>query len=144
MVNTQVATEARAGSKRCAFCHSVAMTSCAHSSASVAEAPDEVSRTGAEGRAQEPRAALHQTDVVGPVAVPVPHGAEEVRVGLGELLFVELVANRQVVRIDEDLELAVKDIALLDAKKSSQSAAQQLDALLTPAERSHFNDIRGN
>jgi hypothetical protein len=48
----------------------------------------------------------------------------------GAVVVVELLGNGYVVAVDEDLELAVKDIALLKAPRATKSAAQQLDALV--------------
>ncbi len=46
-----------------------------------------------------------------------------------------LVDNQQVVRLDEDLELKVSELALLKAPKRSDPLSAQLDALFTSGER---------
>lgn len=60
---------------------------------------------------------------------------DEVDVPVGGVALVQIAGNGQVVRIDEDLRLAVSDLAALDAPKTSVGLRDQLDALLTPAER---------
>ncbi|MEW5739172.1 MAG: hypothetical protein AB1938_09615 [Myxococcota bacterium] len=59
-----------------------------------------------------------------------------VRVPLKGLLFVKVRKNDLVVRLDEDLELKVADLAALHIeRRTTESLEQQLDKLLTPAEK---------
>ena len=60
---------------------------------------------------------------------------DSVQVPVDGFVLLELSANGYVVRIDEDLTLAVRDIALLKAPKTKLSAQAQLEKLLTPDER---------
>jgi len=53
-------------------------------------------------------------------------------------LMVHLLANGQVVRIDEDLEMRVAEIVLLGAPKVSVSVKDQLDRLLTSDDKTAF------
>lgn len=52
-----------------------------------------------------------------------------------------LLSNSRLVRVDEELELKVGDIALLTSAKTTVPPAQQLDALLYPGEREHMRGI---
>ncbi|MBM4381208.1 MAG: hypothetical protein FJ086_18200, partial [Deltaproteobacteria bacterium] len=61
--------------------------------------------------------------------------ADLLRVPPGGLLVLTVDANAQVVRLDEDLELAVQDLAAVKAPASSRSVEEQLAALLSPRER---------
>jgi hypothetical protein len=72
-----------------------------------------------------------------PVAVDIPlERTDTLHVPRHGLLLVKVEKNGLVVRIDEDLDLAVSDIAALDAEqKTSAALSQQVDALLTQAEK---------
>lgn len=52
-----------------------------------------------------------------------------------------MLSNSRLVRVDEDLELKVGDIALLGSPKTVVPPAQQLDALLYPGERERMRGI---
>lgn len=52
-----------------------------------------------------------------------------------------LLSNNRLVRVDEDLDLAVKDIVLLGAAKTSVPVSEQLDDLLYPGERDSMRGI---
>lgn len=58
-------------------------------------------------------------------------------VPVGGVLFVQVLANGHVVRVDEDIQLPVKDLAALRLKKQGAATAvkDQVEALLTPKER---------
>lgn len=60
---------------------------------------------------------------------------DEVDVPVGGFALVRITRNDQLVRIDEDLRLAVRDLAALDAPKATASLEAQVNALLTSAER---------
>ncbi len=55
-------------------------------------------------------------------------------------VLVQVLANKLVVRIDEDVDLAVKDIAVLDAKADAPALEVQLEKLLTRAERGQLKE----
>lgn len=52
-----------------------------------------------------------------------------------------LLSNNRLVRVDEDLDLAVKDIVLLGAPKTSVPVSEQLADLLYPGERESMRGI---
>lgn len=58
-------------------------------------------------------------------------------VPVGGVLFVQVLANGHVVRVDEDIQLPVKDLAALRLKKQGAATAvkDQVETLLTPKER---------
>jgi hypothetical protein len=58
----------------------------------------------------------------------------------GGFALLQLVGNGHVVRIDEDLELKVKELALFGAPKTEVTLKAQLDQLLTPEERKGVNE----
>jgi hypothetical protein len=55
-------------------------------------------------------------------------------------LVIELVGNGHVVRIDEDLEMRVNQLALFGAPKARVGVVAQLDALLTAEEKKGLNE----
>ena len=56
-------------------------------------------------------------------------------------VLVQVEKNQQVVRVDDDMELAVADIAVLDdPNRAKEDLARQLERLLTPAEKKGFED----
>jgi len=85
-------------------------------------------RHGGEARAAVEGLALEAGDVV---VVPV-----------GGLLLLRVDHNEQVVRLDEDLELAVADIAAVKAPRTDRSVEAQLASLLTPRERESLSQQR--
>lgn len=65
------------------------------------------------------------------------------RLHTGEESFaVVLLPNRYLVRLDEDLELPVQDLALWDRPLTDRALQPQLDALLYPEEREVYADAR--
>jgi hypothetical protein len=66
--------------------------------------------------------------------------ADVVSVPAGGFALLQLVKNGYVVRLDEDLELAVQEVALFNSPKTSASLKQQLDALLSKDERKGINE----
>lgn len=60
--------------------------------------------------------------------------ADEVDVPVGGFALVEIDRNKQLVRIDEDLRLAVRDLAALEAPQATASFKEQVNALLTSTE----------
>lgn len=60
--------------------------------------------------------------------------ADEVDVPVGGFALVEIDRNKQLVRIDEDLRLAVRDLAALEAPQATASFKDQVNALLTSTE----------
>lgn len=65
---------------------------------------------------------------------------DRLEVPRGGLAVLELVASGHLVRIDEDLTMAVKDLALFGAPRAQASLAAQLDALVSPAEKKGLNE----
>jgi len=65
------------------------------------------------------------------------------KVPLHGFLLVKVDKNGLVVRIDDDLELRVSDIAVLDAEKRAESSlSDQVNQLLTPEERGQRGTAR--
>lgn len=60
--------------------------------------------------------------------------ADEVEVPVGGFALVQIDRNQQLVRIDEDLRLAVRDLAALEAPKTTVTLEDQVNALLTSTE----------
>lgn len=61
--------------------------------------------------------------------------ADEVKVPVGGFALVQIDRNDQLVRIDEDLRLAVRDLAALEAPKTTATFEAQVNALLTSTEK---------
>lgn len=61
--------------------------------------------------------------------------ADELDVPVGGFALVQIDRNEQLVRIDEDLRLAVRDLAALEAPKTSATLEAQVNALLTATEQ---------
>ena len=83
----------------------------------------------------------------GGTSSPVTSGAplfvsDVVQVPPGGLLLLKVERNEQVVRLDEDLELAVSELAALNAPQATKGLSQQLEALLTPGERKELGAER--
>ena len=68
--------------------------------------------------------------------------SDQLAVPPGEFLVVGL-ANGYLVRVDEDLTIAVTDLANLDSPPTHESLADQLDQLLTPEEKNRAERIAG-
>ena len=69
--------------------------------------------------------------------------SDVVVVGPGAWVALFILGNEHVVRLDDDLSLAVGDLALLNAPKQTRTVVQQLDALLTAKERSRNERLIG-
>lgn len=69
--------------------------------------------------------------------------SDRIVVGPGAWVALAILGNQHVVRLDDDLSLQVSELALLNAPKQSQSAVQQLDALLTKQERERTERLIG-
>jgi hypothetical protein len=61
--------------------------------------------------------------------------ADEVEVPVGGFALVQIDRNGQLVRIDEDLRLAIRDLAALEAPKTTVTLEDQVNALLTSTEK---------
>ncbi len=64
-------------------------------------------------------------------------------VGPGAWVALAILGNSQVVRLDDDLELQVGELALLNAPKHAQGLQQQFDTLFTAQEREHTERLIG-
>jgi hypothetical protein len=69
--------------------------------------------------------------------------SDVVVVGPGAWVALVILGNAHVVRLDDDLSLAVSDLALLNAPKQPQTPVQQLDTLLTRQERQRTERLIG-
>ena len=69
--------------------------------------------------------------------------SDVVVVGAGAWVALFILGNEHVVRLDDDLSLAVGDLALLNAPKQTRTVVQQLDTLLTARERSRNERLIG-
>lgn len=65
---------------------------------------------------------------------------DRLTVGPASVLLLEVLANHQVVRLDEDLELTVGELALLGATTAGSTVEQQVDILLGANERPEFSN----
>jgi hypothetical protein len=65
---------------------------------------------------------------------------DTVSVPRGGFALVQLVSNAQVVRLDEELELKVNELALFGAAKTEASLRLQMDALLSAEEKKGLNE----
>lgn len=69
--------------------------------------------------------------------------SDRVIVGAGAWVALAILGNSQVVRLDDDLELQVGELALLNAPKHAQGLQQQFDTLFTAQERQHTERLIG-
>jgi hypothetical protein len=69
-------------------------------------------------------------------------GADVLSVPVGGLLLLRVDHNGQVVRLDEDLELAVQELAAVKAPRSERTVEAQLESLLTRPEREALSQQR--
>lgn len=65
---------------------------------------------------------------------------DTVAVPPGGLAVLQLSSNGHLVRIDEDLSMVVRELALFGAPRAAVSPMAQLDALLSPAEKKGLNE----
>lgn len=85
------------------------------------------------------------TAKAGGVTVPVQPGtlldaSDQLLVPPGAWVSLLLLANEHVVRLDDDVTLRVNELALFDAPKASRSMSEQLESLLTRAERRRLHE----
>ncbi|MCA9720393.1 MAG: hypothetical protein H6713_20380 [Myxococcales bacterium] len=69
-----------------------------------------------------------------PAQVGLPILEDDVFVTSDDAYLIAELRNGYLVRVDEDLEVAVRDFVLLSAPKAEQTFTAQLEGLLTPAE----------
>lgn len=69
--------------------------------------------------------------------------SDRVKVAPGAWVVLAILSNEQVVRLDDDLELKVGELALMGAPKAQRTIAEQLETLATVSERSAAERLIG-